>query len=46
MITQWKDLESLKAFAGPDCNNPVVTKDEEPLVEVMFVDHYLRFDKE
>jgi hypothetical protein len=46
MITQWRDLESLKAFAGPDWNNPVVTKDEEPLVEAMFVDHYLRFDKE
>ena len=46
MITQWKDLESLKAFAGSDWNNPVVTKGEEPLVEAMFVDHYRSFDKE
>ena len=46
MITMWRDIESLKAFAGSDWDNPVVTKDEEPLVEAMFADHYLRFDKD
>lgn len=45
MITLWRDLESLKAFAGPDWDNPVVTENEEPLVEEMFAEHYLRFDK-
>ena len=46
MITLWRDIESLKAFAGTDWDNPVVTKDEEPLVEAMFAEHYLRFDKD
>jgi quinol monooxygenase YgiN len=45
MITLWRDLESLKAFAGPDWDNPVVTEDEKPLVGEMFAEHYLRFDK-
>lgn len=45
MITLWRDLESLTAFAGPDWDNPVVTADEAPLVEEMFAEHYLRFDK-
>jgi quinol monooxygenase YgiN len=45
MITLWRDLESLKAFAGSQWDNPVVTQDEEPLVEKMFAEHYLRFDK-
>ena len=45
MITLWRDLESLRAFAGAQWDNPVVTQDEEPLVEEMFAEHYLRFDK-
>jgi quinol monooxygenase YgiN len=45
MITLWRDLESLKAFAGPKWDNPVVTEEEEPLVEEMFAEHYLRFDR-
>ena len=45
MITLWRDLESLKAFAGPDWDNPVVTEDEKPLVGEKFAEHYLRFDK-
>ncbi len=45
MITLWRDLDALKTFAGTDWNNPVVTDDEAPLVEAMFADHYLRFDK-
>ena len=46
MITLWRDLEALEAFAGAEWDNPVVTEDEAPLVEAMFADHYLRFDKE
>ena len=46
MITLWRDLESLQAFAGPDWDKPVVTEDEAPLVEAMFADHYIGFDKE
>ena len=46
MITLWRDLDSLKAFAGTEWDNPIVTDDEAPLVEAMFAEHYLRFDKE
>ncbi len=46
MITLWRDLAALEAFAGTDWETPVVTEDEGPLVEAMFADHYLSFDKE
>ena len=46
MVTLWRDIESLKAFAGKDWDNPVVTEEEAPLVEAMFSDHYLHFEKE
>jgi quinol monooxygenase YgiN len=45
MITLWRDLDAVQAFAGKDWYNPVVTEDEAPLVEAMFADHYDRFDK-
>lgn len=45
MVTLWRDLDALKAFCGEDWNNPVVTEDEAPLVEAMFAEHYLRFDR-
>ena len=45
MVTLWRDLESLKSFCGDEWDNPVVTPDEEPLVEAMFVDHYTNFDQ-
>ena len=45
MVTLWRDLDSLQAFAGDDWATPVVTEDEAPLVEAMFADHYLGFDK-
>ena len=44
MITLWRDIEALRAFAGEAWDTPVVTPDEEPLVEAMFADHYQRFD--
>ena len=46
MITLWRDLDSLIAFAGSDWNNPLVTENEALLVEAMFVRHYIRFDKD
>lgn len=45
MVTLWRDLDALRAFCGEDWSNPIVTEDEEPLVEAMFADHYLRFDQ-
>ena len=44
MVTFWRDIEALKAFAGKDWDNPVVTEEEEPLVEAMFAEHHGRFD--
>jgi len=46
MITLWRDLESIRAFFGKDWDAPVVTMDEAPLVEAMYADHYLGFDKD
>ncbi len=46
IITLWRDIDALEAFAGKDWDNPVVTDDEAPLVEAMFADHYCRFDKD
>ena len=45
MVTLWRDTEALRAFAGENWETPVVTPDEEPLVEAMFADHYSRFDQ-
>jgi heme-degrading monooxygenase HmoA len=45
MVTFWRDLDALRAFAGERWDTPVVTPDEEPLVEAMFADHYLGFDR-
>jgi hypothetical protein len=45
MVTLGRDLDALRAFAGESWDTPVVTRDEEPLVEAMFADHYLRFDR-
>lgn len=46
MITLWRDIDALQAFAGDDWENPVVTADEAPLVEAMYVDHYRSFDRD
>ena len=45
MVTLWRDLDAVKAFCGDDWNNPAVTEDEAPLVEAMYVEHYLKFDQ-
>ena len=45
MVTLWRDIEALKAFAGQDWDNPIVTEDEVPLVEEMFAEHYGSFDR-
>jgi len=45
MVTLWRDMDALRAFAGESWETPVVTPDEEPLVEAMFADHYVRFNQ-
>jgi quinol monooxygenase YgiN len=41
MVTIWQDLESLKAFAGPDWQREgVIPADELPLLEETVLHHY------
>lgn len=44
MVSMWRDLDSLKAFAGANWDDPLVTRDEAPLVESMTAEHFLGFD--
>ena len=46
MVTLWRDADAIAAFSGEDWRTPVVTEDEAPLVEEMFAEHYVRFDRE
>ena len=46
MVGMWRDLDSLKKFAGEDWANPLVTEDEAPLLEKMSAEHFLMFDQE
>ena len=40
MVTTWKDLASLKKFAGTDWEQAVIDPREAPLIEESFVSHY------
>ena len=46
MVTFWRDMAALEAFAGELWANPVVTEDEAPLVEEMIAHHYVSFGRE
>lgn len=46
MVTMWQDQASLEQFVGEDWQTPVVTEDEEPLVEAMWAHHYTGFGKD
>ena len=43
MISLWRDVEAIRAFAGEAWDDPVVTEDEAPLVEHMTAEHYTHF---
>lgn len=40
MAMVWRDLESLKAFAGEDYENPHILPDEAELVRARRITHY------
>jgi len=40
MVTVWKDMEALRAFAGDDWKASVIPESERPLLEVSLVHHY------
>lgn len=42
MITEWRDLESLKAFAGEDWQEAYIAPSEAPMIESAVVHHYER----
>lgn len=44
MTMLWKDLESVKAFAGDDWQQAVILEDERHLVKEVHVHHYERTD--
>jgi hypothetical protein len=44
MVTVWRDLESLKAFAGIDWNVSVIPEPERPLLQASSVHHYETID--
>src|SRR5438105_8157078 len=45
MVTVWESLDALKAFAGEDWENPVITGEEFLLLEAACVDHYEVFGR-
>lgn len=40
MVSVWKDLESLRAFAGQDWGKAVIPEEEHPVLRETFVHHY------
>ena len=46
MITIWRSLDDLKAFAGSNWNDPIIPAPELPLMEATFVHHYEIFDSD
>lgn len=40
MVTIWRNLEDLKAFAGENWNRSVIPDEELPLLSETFVHHY------
>lgn len=44
MVTVWKDLEALRAFAGDHWNVSVIPEPERPLLEESCVHHYEAID--
>lgn len=44
MITEWRDLASLKAFAGENWQAAYIAPEEAPLLETAVVHHYERSD--
>lgn len=44
MITTWRDIDALRAFAGPQWREPVIDPREAPLLERVYVHHYFGAD--
>jgi heme-degrading monooxygenase HmoA len=44
MIMIWKDLDSIKSFAGENWQNAVILEDERDLLKEVFVHHYESVD--
>lgn len=40
MVTTWRDLDSLKGFAGEDWAEPVIDPAEEHMLKETFLHHY------
>ena len=44
VVTQWRSVDALQAFAGPDWQNAVIAPEEEPMLAQVFCDHYETID--
>lgn len=40
MVMHWKDIESIKGFAGETWNQAVILEEERHLLEEVFLHHY------
>ncbi|TDQ25716.1 antibiotic biosynthesis monooxygenase [Tenacibaculum caenipelagi] len=44
MISYWRDIESLKKFAGVDWRNAVIDDREKHLIKSVTIDHFMKFE--
>jgi heme-degrading monooxygenase HmoA len=40
VVTHWKSVDALQAFAGPDWQKAVIEPEEEHMLAQVFCDHY------
>ena len=44
VVTHWKSVDALKAFAGPDWQKAVIEPEEEHMLAEVSCDHYERIE--
>ena len=44
VVTHWRSVDALKAFAGPDWQKAVIEPEEEHMLAEVFCDHYETID--
>ena len=44
VVTHWRSVDALQAFAGPDWQNAVIAPEEEHMLAQVFCDHYETID--
>jgi heme-degrading monooxygenase HmoA len=44
VVTHWRSVDALQAFAGPDWQKAVIEPEEEDMLAEVFCDHYETID--